>query len=157
GPKNLGQPTTFSPGITTDAFAVGLSTNPLSTKAWTIKGPDGVIRSATTSISGPPCATEPFSPSVMTVGGDVGSKVTSQKYAADHFTLIGATVQFKLTGLVTTCVGGGVPMTPKITWYVSPVTNGKAPGKIIHLGTFPNDHDFSYPSGQLKIVDPQAP
>jgi hypothetical protein len=156
GPKNLGQPTTFSPGVITDAFAVGLSSaNPSATMTWTIKGPDGVVRSATTSITGPQCAAEPFSPSIMTVGGDVGSKVTQQKYAGT--TLIGAKVKFTLTGFMTTCVGGGVPMPPKIKWYVSPVDNGTAPGKTVHLGTFPNDHDFAYPSGRLTIVNPQAP
>jgi hypothetical protein len=157
GPKNLGQPTVFAPGTTTDAFAVGLSSNPANTKSWTIKGPDGVVRTATTSISGPQCATEPFSPSISATGGDIGSKVTKQTYAADNTTLIGAKVQFKLTGLITTCAGGGVPMAPKITWYVSPWDNGTAPGKIKHLGVFPNDRDFAYPSGMLTIINPQAP
>jgi hypothetical protein len=141
----------------TDAFAVGLSNNPGNTMTWTIKGPDGVVRHATTSITGPQCATEPFSPTVMTIGGAIGSKVTKQQYASNNTTLIGAKVRFELNGLVTTCAGGGVPKSPQIKWYVSPVDNGDAPGKIIHLGTFPNDHDFAFPTGRLTIVNPQAP
>jgi hypothetical protein len=159
GPKNLGQPTTFLPGVTTDAFAVALSSaNPSATMTWKIKGPDGVVRSATTSIAiGPPCAAEPFSPSIMTMGGLIGSQVKQQKYAADNTTLIGAKVKFVLNGFTTMCVGGGVPMKPTIKWYVAPVFNGTAPGKTVHLGTFPNDHFFAYPTGRLTIDNPQAP
>ena len=108
GPKNLGQPTTFSPGKTFDAFAVALSSaNPSATMTWTIKGPDGVVRRAGTSIAaGPLCATEPFSPSITTMGGLIGSQVTQQKYASNLTTLIGAKVKFALNGFTTTCVGG---------------------------------------------------
>jgi hypothetical protein len=157
GPKNLGQPTTFAPGVNPDAFAVALSTNAANTTTWTIKGPDGIVRSATASIAGPMCATEPFSPSITDMGGAVGSKVTQQTYASDNTTLIGAKVKFALVGFATTCLGGGVPMAPKIKWYVSPVDNGMAPGKTVTLGVFPNDHVFAYPTGRLTIVNPQAP
>jgi hypothetical protein len=157
GPKKLGQPTMFSNGVTTAAFAVGLSTNPGDATTWTVKGPDHIVRSATASLASPACASPPFTPSVMSVGGAIGSVVTSQVYAADNVTLDHARIRFVVDGLTTICIGGGVRKPPAATWYVSAASNGDPVGTTVHLGTPPNDRDFARGHGVLKIPFSQFP
>jgi hypothetical protein len=157
GPKNLGQPTTFSSGVTSAAFAVGLSTNAGDTMTWTVKGPDHVVRSATASLASPACASPPFTPSVTSVGGAIGSTVTSEVYRPDAVTLDHARVRFVVDALTTICNGGGVPKAPAATWYVSAESNGDPVGTTVHLGTPPNDRDFARAHGVLKIPDAQFP
>lgn len=157
GPKKLGQPTSFSNGVTAAAFAVGLSSNPAHTMTWTLKGPDKVVRTATASVASPQCAAPPFTPSVTSVGGAIGSTVTSQSYQGDGVTLDHARVKFVVDGLTTLCIGGGVAAKPDATWYVSAESNGDPAGTTVHLGTPPNDRDFAKGNGVLKIPFAQFP
>ena len=157
GPKKLGQPTTFPNGVTTAAFAVGLSTNPADSMTWTVKGPDHVVRSATATLASPACASPPFTPSVMSVGGAIGSVVTRQVYEPDTVTLDHARIRFVVDGLLTICNGGGVAKAPAATWYVSAESNGDPVGPTVHLGTPPNDRDFAKAHGVLKIPFSQFP
>jgi hypothetical protein len=148
GNANRGQPTTFNPGTTNFVVAVGLKAG--TTTTWSVKS-GGVVRKASAKLSSPLCGATPPPPQVMASGGSIGSKVTLQQYAADHITLVGAAVKMKVVGLSTTCIGGGVPIKPAVTMYVSPVTNGTASGTTVVLG----GHTFWAGKGKLTINDPQ--
>ncbi len=145
GAKNRGQPTQFQTGTNVDEFAVSFTSASLT---WSLKGPDGVVRTVTADASTPACASDPFTPAAGVAVGPITDHPTQQKHDASGV-LIAAKVKFSQSA-TSVCDGSGVAKKATVTAYIKPWVNGSAKGPTQQFDIF----DFAT-TPTLKITDPQ--
>jgi hypothetical protein len=145
-PADRGQPKVFIPGPHPDTFAVSFTSAALS---WSLTGPDKVVRTVTADGSTPVCGSQPFVPDAQVTNGPIVGTVTKQKYAADHVTLVKASVKFSMAA-TSGCTGSGVPLKPTVTYYVLPWDNGNASGATQAFGPY-----VFFVNSVFHVSDPQ--